>query len=93
MSSANTALTQGEYPAFGSWVGKLTSDILVKNPLTPGWQRHNSEVMRNDDVAVDGVEVMMVKGKMMRWLGMKGKVEDSEHQELQKAVKSAKKRL
>jgi hypothetical protein len=94
VSSANTALTQGDYPAFGTWIGKLTSDILVKNPLTPGWQRHNSEVMRNDVVEEhDGVEVMMVKGKMMSWLGMKGNEKYAEFQELQQAVKSAKKRL
>jgi len=78
VSSANTALTQGDYPAFGTWLGKLTSDILVKNPLTPGWQRHNSEVMRGDVVEeLLGGEVM--KGKMMRLLGVKGKVENTEY--------------
>ncbi len=72
MSSAHATLTQGDYPAFGSWIGKLTSDIFVKNPLTPGWQRHNSEVMRDDVVDEQvGVELMMVRGKMMGWLGMK----------------------
>ena len=78
VSSANTALTQGDYPAFGTWLGKLTSDVLVKNPLTPGWQRHNSEVMRGDVVEeLLGGEVM--KGKMMRWLGVGGKVENTEY--------------
>ena len=79
VSSANTALSQGDYPAFGSWIGKLTSDILVKNPLTPGWQRHNSEVMKNDIVEEKvGVELKMVRGKMMKLLGMKRTLEAAE---------------
>ena len=72
VSSAQTALTQGDYPAFGTWLGKLTSDVLVKNPLTPGWQRHNSEVMRGD------ADTELLGGKMMRLLGMGAEVENAE---------------
>ena len=72
VSSAHTALTQGDYPAFGTWLGKLTSDVLVKNPLTPGWQRHNSEVMRGD------ADTERIGGKMMRWLGMGAEAENAE---------------
>lgn len=42
------ALQLGNYSEFGIQVGKITSDVFLKNPLTKDWTFNNSEVFMRE---------------------------------------------
>ena len=44
IQQGNTALVSGDYVDFGRQVGKIVSDIFLKNPSSSDWSRHNSEI-------------------------------------------------
>lgn len=44
ISNSNTALVTDNYLTFGQQVGKIVSDIFLKNPSSDDWSRHNSEI-------------------------------------------------
>ncbi len=51
---AVSCLKKGQYGCFGTNIGKIISDALIKNPLTNDWSLHNSEVFTREGVTEKG---------------------------------------
>ena len=48
LNKSSSALSSGKYETFGVAVGKLTSDILIKNPFSKDWTLNNSDIFNSD---------------------------------------------
>ncbi len=46
---AYLGLSSGDYSLFGVAIGKILSDLFIKNPLDPDWQTHNSQILSQDE--------------------------------------------
>ena len=51
---AMRCLKVGEYACFGTNIGKIISDVFLKNPLTSDWTLNNSEVFTREGVTATG---------------------------------------
>ncbi len=47
-------LKKGDYGCFGTNIGKIISDVFIKNPLTNDWTVNNSEVFVREGVSEKG---------------------------------------
>jgi hypothetical protein len=42
------ALQRGNYSQFGIMIGKITSDVFIKNPMDKDWTFNNSQVFMQE---------------------------------------------